>query len=403
MAEKFITGIDFGSNSIKIAIGSFGKDEVLQIVTVVEEPSAGINKGIITNLDETVTSLSRAIEKAERIVGTNFSHAFIGISNVHIISQPSRGIVAVSNPHGEIKEADIQRALEAAQSVACPPNYEILHIIPISFTVDSQSGIKDPLGMTGVRLEVDAQVIQTLSNQIKTLTKCLARVGLVPDDLVFSILACSTVVLERREKELGVVLVNLGSTTTSLIVFEEGDILMTKILPIGARHITSDIAIGLRISIDLAEAVKIFYGSALPDEIPREEKINLAEIDEKEKGVFSKKQIAEIIEARVEEIFKMVDKELALIRRSGKLPAGVVLTGGGAKLIGLDNLAKKILKLPTRIGYPKNIVLAVEKANDPVFTNAIGLVNWGKEFGFLTKKEFSFKEIIGNIFKKIFP
>jgi len=404
MSEKFITGIDIGSASIKVAVGSLNKEGLFQIVAVAEEQSEGINKGVITNLEEAVSSLSRTLEKAERMVGTSLTHAFVGISGTYIISQASRGVVAVANARGEIREEDIERVLEAAQTVATPPNYEILHIIPLSFIVDSQPGIKDPLGMTGVRLEVEAQVIQGLSNQIKNLTKCLARVGIVCDGLVFSILATAEAVLERRQKELGVAVLNIGATTSSLVVFEEGDILLTKVLPIGARHVTSDIAVGLKISVDLAESVKLFYGLALPTEVSKDEKIDLSELDEKEKGIFSKKEVAEIIEARYEEIFKMIDKELISIKRSGKLPAGLIITGGGAKIKGLEGLAKKIMKLPISIGLPKNTILTMEKANDPIFTTAIGLTVWGKETGLVTKTRISsFKEILKNIFKKFLP
>jgi len=404
MPEKFITGIDLGSSNIKVAVAAFNPEGTLQIVSATEEVAEGINKGIITNLEEAVTSLSRALERAERMIGTNIERAIIGISGTHIITQPSRGVVAVANARGEIREEDVERVLEAAQTVATPPNYEILHIVPLSFMVDSQPGIKDPVGMTGVRLEVEAQVIEGLSNQIKTLTKCLSRAGIICDDLVFSILAASEAVLERKEKELGVGVLNLGSTTSSLAVFEEGDLLMTKILPIGSRHITGDIAIGLKISVDLAESVKLCYGHALPEEVSPEEKINLNDLDEKETNIFSRREISEIIEARGEEIFKMVEKELNLIKKSRKLPGGLVLTGGGAKLNGIDGLAKKILKLPVSIGFPKNINIAIEKANDPIFASAIGLTLWGKEMGLARrKKDVSVLETLKNIFKRFLP
>ncbi len=397
MKEKFIVGLDLGSSQIKTAVG-LAQEKGIEIVAVTEELSQGINKGLITDLEETVSSLSRALEKTEKMIGRPINSACVGISGTHIISQTSRGVVAVSDAHGEIKEEDISRVLEAAQTVATPPNYEILHIIPLSFTIDSQPGIKDPLGMTGVRLEVEALVVEGLSNQIKNFIKCLTRTGLLIDDLVFSPLATAIAVLDSKQKELGVAVLNLGATTSSLIVYEEGDILMAKILPIGSRHITSDIAIGLRIPIELAESIKLLYGSAIPNEISKEEKIDLSELDEKEKIIFSKKQIAEIIEARAEEIFKLADKELNLIKRSGKLPAGIVLTGGGAKLYGLDSLAKKVFRLPASIGYPKNVIFSIEKANDPAFSTAIGLVIWAKES--ISKKEKK-PSILKNFFKNI--
>lgn len=401
MSEKFITGVDIGSSSIKVAIAAFDQEDNFQVVAVASEPADGINKGVITNLEDAIASISRALEKAERMAGADISRAVVGISGTHIITQPSRGVVTVSSARGEIKNEDINRVLEAAQTVATPPNYEILHVVPLSYMVDSQPGIKDPLGMTGVRLEVEAQVVEGLSNQIKNVSKCLSRTGIICDDLVFSVLAAADAVLERREKELGVAVLNLGSTLSSLVVFEEGDLLISKVLPIGGRHITGDIAIGLKVSVDLAELIKIYHGFALSEEISNSEKFDLAEFSEKEKGVFSCKEVSEIIEARCEEIFKMVDKELMAIKKSKKLPGGLVLTGGGAKLAGIDKLAKKIFKLPVSVGLVKNIASVIDKANDPCFSSAVGLTLWGRD-GFSAKNKnsnFSF-ENLRNIFKK---
>ncbi|MBS4033290.1 MAG: cell division protein FtsA [Ignavibacterium sp.] len=404
MTDKIIAGVDLGSSSIKIAISNLNQDGLFQVIAVAEEAAEGISKGVIINLEEAVSSLSRALEKAERMVGYNIDRCFVGISGTHIICQPSRGVVAVSNAKGEIKEEDVKRVLEAAQTVATPPNYEILHIVPLSYIVDSQPGIKDPLGMTGVRLEVEAQVVEGLSNQIKILSKVLSRTGVSCEDLVFSILAASEAVLERKEKELGVAVLNLGSTISSLAVFEEGDLLTTKILPIGSRHITGDIAIGLKVPVDVAELIKIYHGHALPEKFSKDEKINLAEFDEKEINSVSQKMVAEIIEARVEEIFKMVDKELIAIKKSKKLPAGLIITGGGAKLRGIEDLAKKVLKLPVNIGLPKNISLAIEKAEDPTYATAIGLTIWGKENSLMGgEKQVSSFDFLKNIFKKFLP
>jgi cell division protein FtsA len=317
------------------------------------------------------------LEKAERMTGIPIEHAFVSINGTHINSQDSHGVIAVAKSDGEIKEDDVERVVEAAQAVATPPNYEILHVIPRNFTVDNQRGIKDPVGMTGIRLEVDAQIIQGLSGQIKNLTKCIYRTGVDIDDLVLGVLASAESSVTKRQRDLGVAVVNLGSATTSLMVFEEGDVLHTKILPVGSGHITNDIAIGLRTSIDLAEKIKLQFGSGLPQEINKREEINLSEIEGGENATVSRKHIAEIIEARLEEIFKMVDKELQKIDRSGLLPAGIVLTGGGAKLEGLEEVAKKEFRLPCSIGYPQDFVSAIDKINDPAFTTALGLISWG--------------------------
>jgi len=381
--EEVITGLDIGSTTIRIVVGQINPhDKKVHILGAAENPAEGISKGVITSIEDAVSSISGVLEKVERMTGMPVERAYVGINGSHVTSQDSHGVIAVSKADGEIREDDIERVIEAAQAVATPPNYEILHVIPRSFIVDNQPGIKDPVGMTGIRLEVDAQIIQGLSSQIKNLTKCVYRTGVDIDDLVLGVLATSEAVLSKRQKDLGVVLVNLGGATTSVLVFEEGDVLHTAILPIGSGHITNDIAIGLRTSIDLAEKIKVEYGSALPEEINKREEINLSDIDSKEEGVVSRRHIAEIIEARCEEVFRMVDKELQKIDRSGLLPAGVVLTGGGAKLPGITEIAKKEFRLPASLGYPIDLgSTAVDKVNDLNFSTAVGLIYWGKNLG----------------------
>jgi len=380
--EEIITGLDIGSTTVRVVVGQVNPhDNKIQILGAAENPTEGVSKGSITSIEDAVSSISGALEKVERMTGIPVEHAYIGINGSHITSQDSHGVIAVSKSDGEIREEDVERVIEAAQAVATPPNYEILHVIPRSFTVDNQKGIKDPIGMTGIRLEVDAQIIQGLSSQIKNLTKCIYRTGIDIDDLVLGVLASSESVLTKKQKDLGVALLNIGGATTSLLVFEEGDVLHSAILPVGSGHITNDIAIGLRTSIDLAEKIKVEYGSALPDEINKREEINLGEIDSREEGVVSQKHVAEIIEARCEELFKMADKELQKIDRAGLLPAGVILTGGGSKLNGLVEVAKKEFKLPASIGLPLDLgTTAVDKVNDLNYSTAIGLLYWGAGF-----------------------
>lgn len=377
-----ITGIDVGSSAVRIAVGQIvtqGNTQLLQILGCAEVPAEGIHKGIITSIDDAVSSVSACLERVERLAGAQITHAVVGISGSHILSQQSKGVVAVAKPDGEITEDDVARAIEAARTVATPVNYEILHVIPKTFTVDGQSGIKDPTGMTGVRLEVDAQIIQGVSSQMKNISRVVYRAGLNVDSMVLTILASADIVTTERQKELGVAVVNIGASTTSIAIFEEGDVLHTAILPIGSEHITSDIAIGLRTSIDVAERVKVEFGTALPKSVGRKEEIFLAELGATEQEVVDRKYVAEIIEARVEEIFRKIDKELRTIERSGLLPAGVLFTGGGARLDGLVELAKKELRLPAALGYPIDITSLSEKVNDLSFTSAIGLVAWGAD------------------------
>ncbi|MBI4407230.1 MAG: cell division protein FtsA [Candidatus Kerfeldbacteria bacterium] len=374
-----ITGLDIGSTTIRVAVGQMNPhDNDLHIIGAAEHPAEGINKGVVTSIEDAVASISGALDKVERMTGIPTERSYVSVNGSHIVSQESHGVVAVSKADGEIREDDVQRAIEAAQTVATPPNYEILHVIPRQFQVDNQAGVKDPVGMTGIKLEVDAQIILGLTSQVKNLTKCIYRTGTDIQDLVLGVLAVSEAVLTKRHKELGVALVNMGGLTTSVMVFEEGDVIHTKILPIGSGHITNDIAIGLRTSVDVAEIIKARFGTAVPGDVAKHEEIDLREIDPTENSRVSRKEVAEIIEARLEEIFTMVNKELKSINRHGMLPAGVVLTGGGAKLTGIVEVAKKLFSLPASIGTPHKFKTAIDKIEDPVFATALGLVMWGE-------------------------
>src|SRR3989339_1036420 len=381
MSEEIYTGLDVGTYAIRVAVGKLVPSpeggEQIHIIGAVEVPSAGVSKGTITNLEDAVSSISRALEQAERITGVPLSKAWVGINGSHIISQESRGVVGVGRSDGEIRDEDVERSIEAARTVATPTNYEIIHVIPKSFTVDGQRGVKDPVGMNGIRLEVDAIIIQGLSSQIKNLTKCLYRTGLDVEDLVFSPLATAEAVVTGKQKEIGVCVVNVGASMTQLAVFEEGDVLHTAVLPIGSAHITSDLAIGLRTSGEVAEQVKIRHGSALPDAIQRKEEIDLAECGAPESEFVGRRFVVDIIEARVQELFEKMDGELRKVERSGMLPAGVILTGGGAKLEGMVEAAKKALRLPVSFGTPIGVSSVVPDVGDPGMSTAIGLVLWG--------------------------
>ena len=375
--QKIISGIDLGSNYIRIAVGQVREEGILDIIGVAETPSNGISKGEITNIEDAVSSITACLEQIERVIGLPIQDIFVGVSGTHIISQESRGVISVARADGAIKEDDVGRVLEAAQTVATPANYEILHILPRSFSIDNQPGIIDPVGMTGTRMEVNAQVILGLSNQIKNLTKCFERAGVKVNELVVDPLATAETVLDKRQKELGVLLVNIGNTTTNIAIFEDGNILSLKIIPIGSRYITTDVAIGLRVPIDLAEMIKINYGTALPLGMIKSEKIDFASLDQRESGSASKKEVSKIIRGRCEKMFKLIDEELTSIGRKGKLPAGVVLTGAGSKLEGLTDVAKNIFKIPATLGSSKGFVSGNNKALDISFATAVGLVIWG--------------------------
>jgi cell division protein FtsA len=383
MKEDIIAGLDIGSTTVRLVVGQVNNNE-LQIIGAVSSPSAGINKGAVKSIEDVTSSISACLEKAERLVGVPITSVWVSINSPHIKCEKSRGVVAVGRSDGEINGDDVDRALEAARALSVPPNYEILHVIPVRFTVDNQEDIKDPVGMSGVRLEVETLIIQGLTSQIKNLTKAIFRTGLDIDDLVLSPLAAAEAVIGQKQKELGAALVNIGSSTTSLAVFEEGELLHTAIIPIGSEHITADIAIGLRCPINLAERVKLEHGSSKAEAYRDSEEVNIEDLL-KEEGIneempaVKKKYLAEIIGARVEEIFEKVDEELKKIDRSGMLPGGIFLAGGGVRLNHIVDSAKNQLRLPACIGTNNNIETVIDKVNEIEYLNALGLVAWGNQ------------------------
>ncbi len=375
-----IVGLDIGSGTIRTVIAVPGKErELLRIVGVGAVPSSGVRRGSVVDMDAAVRALLESISRAEGMSGIRVDHVVVALGGHEVFFRQTTGVVAVGKADGEVLEDDVNRVLEQArQSAPLSPNQEILHIIPKQYRLDDEKNIKDPLGMNGVRLEVSALLVGDASQHTKNIARALEQAGVGIGQTVVAPLAASEAVLGPRERELGVALIDIGANTTSLAVFEEGDLLHVKILPIGAGHVTNDIAIGLRTSIDVAEEVKIRYGSALPGDIDRHEDIDLAAVSTKEEGEVSRRHIAEIIEARLEELFHFVDEELKSVGRSGLLPAGIVLTGGGAKMPGIVELAKETLRLPAQVGYPKPLGGVLDRVDDPEFATAIGLLLWAE-------------------------
>ncbi|MFC1678108.1 cell division protein FtsA [Patescibacteria group bacterium] len=385
MKNDIIAGLDIGSTAIRLVVGQrSGEDGALNIIGAVSVPAEGINKGVVKSIEDVTSSISACLERAERLVGVPVDSVWVSINSPHIKCERSRGVVAIGKSNGEVGQDDIERALEAARALSVPPNYEILHVIPVKYTVDNQEDIKDPIGMIGVRLEVETLIIQDLTSQIKNLTKAIYRTGLEIEDLVLSPLAAAEAVIGPKQKELGAALVNIGASTTSLAVFEEGELLHTAIIPIGSEHITADVAIGLRCPINLADKVKIEYGSAQPGNLSKKEEIDVTELAQEEGAEgeiknLNKKYLAEIIQARVEEIFEKVDEEFGKVERSGMLPGGVFLIGGGTRLNDIVEEAKKQLRLPVTLGINKNTLAVIDKVNETEFLNALGLVVWGDQ------------------------
>lgn len=378
--ERYIVGLDIGTQNIRALQAKLNEAGELSIIGSSAVEAGGMRKGVIVDIEEAVSSLSAVLEKVERMTGVPLGEANISVGGNHMTSMESKGVIAVSRADGEISENDVVRVIDASQAISIPPNREIIHVIPKTFTLDGQTGIKDPVGMTGIRLEVETVIIHGALPFLKNLQKAIGQAGIEVDQFVLSPLAAATAVLKKRQKELGVVLVDLGAGTTSLAIYEENNLLHTAILPIGSTHITNDIAIGLRCTIETAEKVKVKFGSARASEVDRHEQINLSKLDAEETAVISRQAVVEIIEARLEEIFEYINRELKAINRDGKLPAGVVLTGGGSKLPGIVDFAKKQLKLPASIGEIENVTSVIDQVSDPAYATVAGLVLWGNKY-----------------------
>lgn len=411
MAKKlFSVGLDIGSSKVAVCIGA-RSDGDIDILGLGKSVCNGVRKGVVVDVEETVTAISTALEEAERMCDCPVENVIVGIGGSHIESTISRGVIAVSKNDGEISEADAMRVIEAARAVPNQPNREVLHVMPKTFTVDGQAGIADPVGMSGIRLEVDTNIISGSLAAIKNVSRCVSQAGLIISDMVFSPLATAKIMLSKQQKEIGAILVDIGAGTTSFAIFEEGDLIHCGVLPVGSGHITNDIAIGLRTNINLAEMIKIKYGYASPEKIDEKEEIDLANFDKSETGMANVKYVAEIIEARLNEIFVLIRDQLREINREGMLPAGVVLTGGGTKLEGMAEMVKDILRLPTQIGKPiLPLTGVVDNLNDPVYATSAGLMAWGIESGNVSvAKKMSVPELGGvvgkvkNVFRHFLP
>ena len=374
--DNLLVGIDIGSAKVAVCVGTL-TEEGLHIVGLSAVPHSGLRKGVITDPEETVSAISHALEEAERMVGTNITHAYVAVNGSHIEAQPARGVVAVSKPNGEIDQTDVARVMDAARTATLPQNRELLHIFPQRFLVDGHDEIRDPVGMNGIRLELEALIVSSSAAAVRNLTKVVFQAGLEIDGLVFSPLAAAKAITTKKQRESGVVVVDFGSGSTNLTVYEEGQLLTAGCLPVGSMHITNDIAIGLRTNLDVAEAIKNKYGSALPEKVREGDTINLAALDPGESDKVSRKHVAEIIEARILEIFQMIKEQLQQIGKDGLLPAGVVFTGGGSELEGLTELARQHLRLPAQIGFPViSMSGIIDKIDSPIYATSVGLVLW---------------------------
>ncbi|MEY3470744.1 MAG: hypothetical protein RLZZ223_94 [Candidatus Parcubacteria bacterium] len=380
--SEIIVGIDVGTSLTKIAVGKYLRDDKTpSIIALGIAPSEGVKRGVVTDIQDATKSIGIALETASKMIEDDIKEVYVSLNGSHINSIPTSGKAAVSRADGEVTSDDVARVIANSNPGPSSPNKDIIDIIPKTYILDEETGIKNPEGMNGIRLELEAIIVEGTSSCIKNLEKCIHNLGLSINSEEIGIISASNSVLTKKQKDLGVAVIDMGAGTTSVAVYEEGHLIHIVVIPIGANHITNDLAIGLRTSIEVAEKVKLKYGIALEKSLGEDAKlkIDLSKINSEEVGVFPLSYVASIIEARLKEIFGLVKQELKNIERDGLLPAGIVLVGGGANLKMILELAKQELKLPTKIGIPQGVEGSIADVDNPIYANLVGLVKGGFE------------------------
>ncbi len=386
MSKKdFIVGLDIGTTKICCIVGEYSAPgpqgssltSSINIVGFGQAPSTGIRKGVVINIDSTVDAIKKAVKEAENMAGIKINSAYVGIAGTHIKSFNSSGVVAVKDR--EITAHDVERVIEAAKAVMIPQDREVLHVIPQEFIVDDQDGIREPIGMNGVRLEAKVHIVTGAISSAQNLIKCANKAGISVTQLCLQPIASSHAVLTQDEKELGVALVDIGGGTTDIAIFREGSLLYTSVLPIGGVHITNDISVGIRASIDAAERIKLNHGCAMASLVQDDESIEVPAVGEGKARVVSRKILAEIIEARVEEMFALIQQEIAKSGYADLLAAGVVLTGGTTLLQGMVELGDFLFEVPLKRGVPIRLGGLKEIVNSPKYSTAVGLLKYGAD------------------------
>jgi len=372
--NNVLVGLDIGTTKTAAVVGEV-TDTGIDIIGIGIAPAKELRKGVIVNIESTVDAIKKAIEEAEHMSGCRINSAYVGVSGSHIKGQNSLGIVAVKGR--EVGEEDVQRAIEASKAIAIPVDRELMHTLPQNYVVDGQDGIKDPVGMSGVRLEAKVHIVTGASASIQNIVKSVNRVGLDIEDLVLEQLAASESILSSDEKDLGVVIIDIGGSNTGIAVFSEGSIKHTAILPVGGNYLTSDIATGLRTPFNEAEKIKVKYGCALTAMIPKDETIEVPSVGGREAREVSRQILGRIIEPRMEEILNMASKEIVRSGFEDLLAAGVVLTGGTSLLSGINELAEQIFDMPVRSGCPAGVGGLSDVVNSPAFATGVGLIVYG--------------------------
>ena len=392
--DRILSAIDIGSSKIVTLIAAMTEDNEARIIGVSSVPSRGLRKSQVVNIEEATEAISASLEAAERMAGTSVAQAFVSVGGAHIASLNSHGVVAVAEPEKEITQADVRRVIDAAKAVQLPTSREILHVLPRGYTVDGQEGIVDPVGMSGVRLEVETHLVTGGATAVRNLHKCVEELGVEVNGAAFGGLASAMATLSDTEKELGVVLVDIGGGTTDVAIFVEGALSYSSVIPVGAINITKDLAAGLRFSLESAEKIKLRLGEVtklrvtLEDEKPKGKGDKDDEIDVSDLGLpegmqsISKKTLIEgIIKPRLNEIFTMVGLEIKRSGFGGMTPSGVVMTGGGALTVGAVEAARRNLAMPVHTGVPQHISGLIDEIMTPSYAASVGLLLWGDKTG----------------------
>jgi cell division protein FtsA len=377
--QHIIASLDIGTSKIAVVIGEVEDDGKLIILGVGVSPSHGLRQGVVINLEQAIQSIRNAVQEAQLTAGIQIQDVIVGIAGEHVHSVNSRGVVGVSRSDHEITEQDVDRVLEAARAIALPQDREVLHVLPQEYFVDNQGGIKNPIGISGVRLEAEVHIVTGAGPSAQNIIRSVSRTGLNVIGMVLEPLASSYAVLDNNEKELGVALIDLGGGTTDLAIFYDGTIRHTAVVPLGGQNVTNDIALGLKTPVENAEIIKRKYGCAFQDSLSQPESFLVKGIGGRDPREVSRQTLAAIIQPRMEEIFSLVAKEIKRSDYSDKLAAGIVLTGGGALLDGCDDLADQLFGHESKIGIPQGFGGLVESAQTPVLATGVGLVLFGME------------------------
>jgi cell division protein FtsA len=372
--ENLIVGLDIGTTKICAIVGTM-TESGLDIVGIGSSPSRGMRKGVVINIEGTVTAIRKAIQEAELMAGCEINSVFAGIAGGHINGINSQGVIAIKSR--EVTAEDVRRVIDAAKAIAIPMDREVIHILPQEFIVDDQDGIKEPLGMNGVRLEVRVHIVTGAVASAQNIIKSCQKAGVAVGDIVLEQLASAEAVLTQDEKDLGVALVDIGGGTTDIAIFVDGAIKHTSVLSLGGNHLTNDIAVGLRTPTQEAERIKQKWGCCLTSMVGKDETIEVPSVGGREPRVLSRQLLAEILEPRVEEIFTLVNRELIKSGFENRISSGLVLTGGSAILSGMPELAEQIFNLPVRRGVPQGIGGLADVVNSPIYATGVGLVKYG--------------------------